>query len=177
MALGAGAALGLYLFYVVAKNLIFRYMKQPVSRLRISSRGLEFIKKHEALRLKSYTDPGGVWTIGYGHTTDPFFAVKPNQTINEDFADALLRHDVEEAETLLRNRLRNDLHLTQNQYDALVSHTFNTGGSSTLFDLVNAEADNDKIVHWIKTTYITQNGKRLRGLVRRRNEEAEMFIT
>ena len=59
----------------------------------------------------------------------------------------------------------------QNEFDALVSHTYNTGGSTTLFRLVNAKADKDKIKNWFTTKYITANGKRLKGLVIRRQKE------
>jgi lysozyme len=67
--------------------------------------------------------------------------------------------------------------LTQNKFDALVSHTWNSGGSNTLFDLVNKNAPKEDIRTWFETKYIKANGKVLKGLVDRRKEEADLFFT
>ena len=66
--------------------------------------------------------------------------------------------------------------LKQNQFDALVSHTYNTGGSDTLFKLINQNAPADQIKKWFTTKYITGGGKRLQGLVNRRNAEANLYF-
>jgi lysozyme len=67
--------------------------------------------------------------------------------------------------------------LTQNQFDALVSHTWNTGGSDTLFELINRKSGEKYIRDWFETKYITANGKMLKGLVSRRKEEANLYFT
>jgi GH24 family phage-related lysozyme (muramidase) len=70
-----------------------------------------------------------------------------------------------------------DVPLNQNQFDALVSHTYNTGGSNTLFKLIN-EKSNDKVIYtWFTENYIRGGGKILKGLIRRRKEEADLFFT
>ena len=67
--------------------------------------------------------------------------------------------------------------LTQNQYDALVSHTYNTGGSDTLFSLVNKKASDEAIRKWFTERYITADGKVLKGLIRRRKAESDLFFS
>ena len=44
--------------------------------------------------------------------------------------------------------------LTQNQFDALVSYTYNTGGSDTLFKLINQKAPEEQIRKWFETKYV-----------------------
>ena len=66
--------------------------------------------------------------------------------------------------------------VNQNQFDALVSHTYNTGGSNTLFRLINSNAPSQDIKNWFETRYITANGVKLNGLVRRRKAESDLFF-
>jgi len=66
--------------------------------------------------------------------------------------------------------------LTQNQYDAILSHTYNTGGSDGLFKLVNERASDALIRDWFENRYITAAGVVQRGLIRRRKAEAHMFF-
>jgi lysozyme len=67
--------------------------------------------------------------------------------------------------------------VSQHQFDALVSHTYNTGGSNRLFQLVNRRAPASEIRSWFETRYITGGGVRLQGLVRRRKAEADLFFS
>ena len=143
---------------------------QPAG-MSLSQAGLNLIKSHEGLRTSAYQDPVGVWTIGYGHTG----TAKPGQKINEAQAEQLLRKDVGWAEDAVRKNVK--VPLTQGQFDSLVSFTFNLGagalGKSTLLQKLNAgdyagaQAEFGKYVH--------AGGRVLPGLVRRRNEEAQMF--
>ena len=143
------------------------------SPTNLSSAGLNMIEKYEGLYLNAYQDPGaGIWTIGYGHTGSD---VKPGQTITKAEAEQLLKKDVAGAEKDVRNLVK--VPLTQGQFDALVSFTFNLGAgalkSSTLLkklnagDYAGAQAEFGKWVH--------AGGKVLPGLVARRQEEATMF--
>ncbi|QNR22961.1 lysozyme [Croceimicrobium hydrocarbonivorans] len=169
-AIGAGAvALGLFLFYYLRKN-----FPLPGSLLFASRDIKNYIKQEEKLRLNAYRDPGGVWTIGYGHTSDSKFPVNANSRITQKEANLIFEHDVDEAEHWVRERLKRSI--TQNQFDALVSHTFNTGGSTRLMKLVNENAHPDDIYHWFTSRYTSQNGQLLAGLLTRRREEAEIFF-
>jgi lysozyme len=92
-----------------------------------------------------------------------------NKTANELFDTLLPSY-----ERIVLNKVKREL--TQNEFDALVSHTYNTGGSETLFRLVEANAPINEIKKWWTERYITASGIKLRGLVRRRLVEFELFI-
>lgn len=138
--------------------------------MRISEEGKDLIKSFEGCRLNAYKCSAGVPTIGYGNTYYPNGdKVQMNDVITlqqaiELFDDLIVRY-----ERIVESKLK--VEVKQNEFDALVSHTYNTGGSSTLFKLVNMKADKDKIKNWFTTKYITANGKRLKGLVIRRQKE------
>ena len=144
---------------------------QPAG-MSLSQSGLNHIKGHEGLRTTAYRDPVGILTIGYGHTGAD---VKPGQKITEAQAEALLRKDVAWAENAVRKHVK--VPLTQGQFDALTSFTFNCGAGalqkSTLLkklnagDYAGAQAEFGK---WVRG-----GGRVLPGLVRRRDEEAQMF--
>ena len=142
--------------------------------MRISEEGKDLIKLFEGVRLKAYKCSAGVPTIGYGTTYYPNGdKVKMGDVITleqsrELFDDLIVRY-----ERIVESKLKVDV--KQNEFDALVSHTYNTGGSTTLFKLVNMEAPKEKIKDWFTTKYITANGKRLQGLVNRRQKEWELY--
>jgi lysozyme len=58
--------------------------------MKASSKALELIKQFEGLRLKAYLCPGGVWTIGYGHTS----GVKSGMVITKAQAEEYLLSDI-----------------------------------------------------------------------------------
>jgi spore coat assembly protein SafA len=141
------------------------------SGMSLSPRGLNLIKGFEGLRLRAYQDSAGVWTIGYGHTA----GVRPGDRISQAQAEAFLRHDTGWAQQAVRDKVK--VPLTQGQFDALTSFTFNLGAGalhgSTLLRKLNAgnyagaRAEFGKWVH--------AGGQRLEGLVRRRAAEAALF--
>ncbi len=141
----------------------------PASGLSTSSRGLHMIEQFEGLRLNAYQDSGGVWTIGYG----PTGGVHAGQSISQAQAEQYLASDIGWAQ----NAVRNNVHvpLNQNQFDALVSLTYNLGpnGYSTLLNHLNsgnyAQAQQDFHL------YVHAGGQVLQGLVNRRNQEAALF--
>lgn len=145
--------------------------------MQLTSAGLELIKTHEGLRLKAYKCPSGVWTIGYGHTSAAGgLEVNEKTVITQAGAEHLLRLDLENFEDIVRKAVK--VELTDNQFSALVSFVYNVGEtnfrkSSVLsvvnqkrFDLVPA-----KLALWNKG-----GGKVLPGLVRRRADEAALFM-
>lgn len=139
--------------------------------MRTSQQGLDLIKSFEGLRLSAYKCPADVWTIGYGTTA----GVKPGQRITEQQAEELLRKDAAQVEAQVLRTIK--VPLTQGQFDALVSFTYNLGAGnladSTLVRLLNAgdymgaAAQFDR---WNKA-----GGKVLKGLVTRRAAERAMF--
>ena len=139
--------------------------------MEISQEGLSLIKKFEGCELKSYKCAAGVWTIGYGSTN----GVEEGMEISQERADMLLLEDVEVFEEAVNKLV--EVSLEQNQFDALVSWTFNLGSTnlqnSTLLKVLNNkdyEGVPAQIKRWNKA-----GGEVLQGLVRRREAEALLF--
>jgi GH24 family phage-related lysozyme (muramidase) len=132
----------------------------------INAAGLQLIESFEGLRLKSYQDSVGVWTIGYGHTQ----GVKQGQTITQAQAQAFLQQDLGVAEAAVNGH---GLTLTDNQFAALVSFTFNLGGGNLNKLLKNGlAAVPDRIL-----LFDHAGGKQLPGLTRRRTAERALYLT
>ena len=139
-------------------------------------KGIALIKKWESCKLTSYQCSAGKWTIGFGNTFyENGSKVKEGDKITQARAEELFKNLLPKFESIVNKKIK--LSLNQNQFDALVSHTWNTGGSDTLFDLVNRKAKDSYIRDWFETKYITANGKVLKGLVSRRKEEANLYFT
>jgi lysozyme len=142
--------------------------------MKISEEGKDLIKLFEGVRLKAYKCSAGVPTIGFGNTYYPNGdKVKMGDTITLEQARDLFDDLIVRYERIVNSKLKVDV--KQNEFDALVSHTYNTGGSTTLFKWVNMEANKDKIKDWFLTKYITANGKVLQGLKNRRLKEWELY--
>jgi lysozyme len=141
--------------------------------MKTSKKGIALIKKHEGLRLSSYICHAGHYTIGYGHVR----TASANQHISQGLAEELLLQDLQFAEIAVNAVLTN---LNQNQFDALVSFTFNLGAAalknSTLLKKIRANASEKEIrqqfVRWIYA-----NDKPLPGLIARRSDEANLFFS
>jgi|SRR5262252_999770 len=141
----------------------------------IGTRGLELVKHFESLRLYAYQDPVGVWTIGWGHTglKHEDGTVHRGRKITEQEAENLLVHDMKHFCSRVEKLIT--VALTDDQFDALVSFDFNTGGlgKSTLRKLLNKgdyEGAAEEFPKWNKA-----GGKVLRGLTRRRKSEQNLF--
>jgi len=143
--------------------------------MKTGKSGRDLIMKWEGCKLESYKCSAGVWTIGYGNT---FYKngskVKPGDKLKIHEAVDLFNDLLPKFERIVERKITIDLH--QNQFDALVSHTYNTGGSNTLFRLINSKSSVESIESWWRNKYITANGTRLKGLINRRNEEFQLFI-
>lgn len=137
--------------------------------MKISEKGLNLIKEFEGCRLEAYLDPAGIPTIGYGHTS----GVKMGQVITQNTADEYLRDDCAAAEKNV-NGFDDKYHWNQNQFDALVSFTFNLGSINQL--TANGTRSIAEISAKIPE-YCHAGGKKLSGLVRRRSAEKELFDT
>jgi lysozyme len=142
--------------------------------LKTSEKGTSLIKNFEGLRLKAYQCSASVWTIGWGTTKINGNKVKSGDTINEELAEILFAEDMKIFEDIVNSNIK--IPINQNQFDALVSHTYNTGGSETLFELINSNAGKKSIRHWFLNSYITSGGNLTQGLVRRRRMEADLFF-
>jgi len=140
--------------------------------MKTSSTGRALIRHAEGDKLTAYYCPAGVLTIGVGHTGPD---VKPGMRITQAQSDALLSADLAKFEKAVANAVK--VPLTQNQFDALVSFTYNLGEgnlrASTLLKRVNAgdmAAAAAEFAKWDKA-----GGKVLSGLTKRRAAEAALF--
>ena len=103
--------------------------------MKTSKDGIDLIKEFEGFRKDAYLCPGGVWTIGYGHTR----GVRAGDSILESEAEDLLKEDLREAEEAVSHLVSTPLR--QSQFDALVSLVYNIGSgnfcTSTIRKVIN----------------------------------------
>ena len=142
--------------------------------------GIELIKKYEGFMSEPYKCPAGVPTIGYGATYYPNGErVNMNDvSITKETAELYLMNMLGSYENAVNRYVQ--VTLTQNQFDALVSFAYNLGNGSlqksTLLKRVNANPCDSDITNqfnrWVKA-----GGKTLRGLVKRRKEEAKLYFS
>lgn len=133
----------------------------------------DLLKEFEGLRLEAYKDVAGVWTIGYGHTG----GVKAGDSITLEQAKQLLDQDLVRFEKAVNDGVKRPM--TQNQYNAFVSLAYNIGvsgflGSTALrrFNAGDVKGAADAITWWNQA-----GGKVVKGLVRRRAAERDLFLT
>lgn len=140
--------------------------------LSISNNGLDLIKRFEGCRLTAYkaVSTEKYWTIGWGHYGAD---VKQGQTITQAQADNYLRSDCSGAEKAVNSYI-NRYNWNQNQFDALVSFTFNCGNGNLKALLNNGQRTIQEISAKIPA-YNKSGGKVLNGLVKRRTAEKELF--
>ena|ERR1700712_747376 len=142
--------------------------------MKTSQKGIDLIKFYEGLSLKAYRDSVGVVTIGYGSTGSH---VSMGQLISAEQAEDILKSDVTRFEMGVNQSVT--VPLTQNQFDALISFSFNLGvanlKSSTLLKKLNAKdyaGASLEFERWNKA-----GGKVLAGLTKRRLAEKALFLS
>ena len=152
----------------------------------------ELIKHYESLHdgdlstigLQPKMDPVGIWTEGWGHAiynNGQFVKGIANKNLAYKLsiihtiadADKQLELDLQPILVIIHKKI--SITLNQNQIDALVSFIYNTGGSSTLYTLINTKSPD--LYNWWITHYITGGGIKLKGLEYRRKSEALLFTT
>ena len=139
--------------------------------MKTSQRGIDLIKGFEGCRLVAYkpVPTEKYWTIGYGHYGPD---VVPGMKITPGQAEIYLKADLAKFEKDVDNT---GLSLNQNQFDALVSFTYNCGAGN-LKTLIKGRTLPEISEALLK--YTKDNSKRvLPGLVRRRNAERALFLT
>jgi lysozyme len=147
---------------------------------KVSQRGIDLIKKYEGYRAKPYKPVAGeqFWTWGYGHYGPDVPLPTSGKTISKDRAEKLLKSDVERFAAGVRAAVKT--RLNQNQFDALVSFAYNVGlgnfQSSTLLKRVNERRFVYAAAEFRKWVKGGSPLKTLPGLVRRRAEEAALFM-
>ena len=146
--------------------------------MSVSNKGVDLICEFEGKRLVAYDDGVGVWTIGFGTIKYPNgVRVKKGDTCTLDQAKEYMRHDLIEFEHTVNSSVK--VPLNQNQFDALVSLAYNIGSnafkSSTLVKKLNTgdyQGAADQFNVWVNG-----GGKRIQGLVNRRDREKLLFLS
>ena len=156
--------------------------------MKVSQKCIDQIKRDEGVRNRPYQCPALLWTVGVGHVIDPNHAKVPmanrkqlpipagwDRVLSNEEIDEILRKDLARFEQGVSRLITAPL--TQGQFDALVSFSFNVGlgnlQNSTLRMKVNRqdyEGAAEQFLVWTKA-----GGKVLPGLVKRRTHEKEMF--
>lgn len=130
------------------------------------------IKEFEGYRSRAYRDAVGVWTCGYGHTR----GVAAKTSCTQAQADAWLRQDLAPLEKQLSGIKEID---TQGKLDACLDFCFNLGTGnflrSTLLKMIKAGMG-EKLIKAEFMRWVYAGGRKLDGLVKRREWEAERFF-
>lgn len=139
--------------------------------MKISENGLKLIidfegfcpKATKAVKTEKY------YTIGYGHYGKD---VDENQSITKEQALSLLKKDIKRFETKVM-KYNDCYNFTQNEFDALVSFSYNVGN----IDQLTAKGTRTKKeIADAMLLYIKSSGNVLNGLRKRRNKERELFL-
>ena len=157
--------------YKAVQDEVNRIWKER-SSMKTSDFGIRFIQQFESCKLTAYRDIGGTLTIGWGHTgSDVYEGMK----ITQQQADDLIRKDLEKFETAV---IALGFTLTQGQFDALVSFSYNCGIGNLKTLVANRDYKQiaDAMMLYNKARV---NGvlKPVAGLTRRRKAEREMFLS
>lgn len=152
--------------------------------MKINQATIDLVKKWEGFKAKAYICPAGVLTIGYGTTNRAGISgvsVAPNMVITQTKAEEWLRLGLDKFADQIRPSITAPIN--ENEFGAFVSLAYNIGpsafkNSSALrhFNVGDKAKAASAIKLWNKATV---NGKRqvLQGLVNRRNEEVELFLS
>lgn len=149
--------------------------------MKTSQKGLTLIKKYEGFFAKPYLDPIGIPTIGYGATYYPVTRKKvtmKDNSLTEKEASELLINQLSEYENSIKILTKKPIN--QNQFDALVSFTYNLGAAnlskSTLLKKLNINP-NDKTISVEFLKWNRAGGKVFNGLTKRRKDEAALYFS
>ena len=149
-----------------------------MAKKKITDNCIALVKKYEGFIAKAYYDPVGVITIGYGTTNADKsitgVTIKPGMEITEEKACNWLEKSLNEKYLPLVLKYDDKYDWNQNQLDALVSFCYNIGSIDQL--TANGTRSINTIADKI-LLYTKAGGVKLRGLVRRRREERELFVT
>ena len=148
--------------------------------MKVSDKCVNMIKHHEGFVRKPYQDPIGLWTVGVGHLIGDGKSLPKEwkgKVLSDEEVDELLFEDLERFEIGVERLTK--VYLSQGQFDALVSFSFNVGlgnlQSSTLRAKLNRgdyEGASNEFPKWRRA-----GGKILPGLVKRRADEKALFLS
>jgi lysozyme len=158
--------------------------------MNVSDKAVEMIQHHEGIQYRPYRCPARLWTVGVGHVLYPEqgklpidqrdgFALRPedDRQFTKDEVDGILRRDLQRFERGVEQLI--SVALTQGQFDACVSFAFNVGlgtlQRSTFRQKVIRGEKDAAIASLLQ--YCKAGGKVLKGLEKRRKDEAALFVS
>jgi GH24 family phage-related lysozyme (muramidase) len=158
------------------KKVILLALISLLSCHTIGRDGIDLIKEFEGCYLEAYQDIVGVWTIGYG-TTDADRSITgtniyPGLTITQSQADEWLRVSINRKYGPNVDKFDNVYHWTQNEFDALCSFAYNIG---SIDELVSNGSLPKASIPSVMLQYVHAGGQIVKGLVRRRQAEVQLF--
>ncbi|KAH7129857.1 lysozyme-like domain-containing protein [Dactylonectria estremocensis] len=138
---------------------------------------VNLISEFEGFRANIYKDAAGYPTVGYGHlcSNSKCTDVKYSIPLSKANGKKLLATDMAKFEKCITAMVSSSVTLNKNQYGALVSWAFNMGcgatKTSTLIKRLNKGESPNKVLSAELPKWVYAGGKKLNGLVRRRNAE------
>lgn len=158
--------------------------------MSLSPETIEMIKHHEGVRTKPYQCPALLWTVGVGHVIDPNHIKVPlaerkalpipdgwNRVLSMGEVDEILAKDLQSFEAGVKRLCPNDL--TPGRLGALTSFAFNVGLGNLQRSTIRMKHNRgefdeaaDSFLMWTKA-----GGKELPGLVKRRKEERNLYLS
>lgn len=142
----------------------------------ITQEGLDLIKQFEGFSSTVYICPAGYPTIGYGHVVRDEEKGRFDTGIDQEQGEELLRRDAHVAERAVLRLIT--VPLTDGQFDALVSFTFNLGGGALQRSTLRRKLNRQDYVSAAGELrrWIWAGGRKLKGLIKRREAEKGLFI-
>jgi len=135
---------------------------------------IELVKKYEGYRAVPYLCPAGYLTVGYGHVIMKEEILQ--YPLSREFAEQLLIQDLVKTEMLIKPMIKVDIH--PYMLDALISFSFNVGAYAFRASTLRRKLNNrewyecaEQFLRWIYA-----GGRKLLGLIRRRQAEKELFL-
>jgi lysozyme len=147
--------------------------------MTVNQSTIDLVKHFEGFRATAYSDPVGIWTIGYGTTAAAGVGINPRagMTITEADAEQYLHAALDKFAAIIQPSITAPIN--ENQFGAFVSLAYNIGPGAfkkssalRLFNEGQTKKAADAILLWDKA-----GGKRMRGLRLRREAERALFLT
>ena len=146
--------------------------------MRINEATMKLIKKWEGLYLHSYQDAVGIWTIGWGVTSaDKAItgtSIKKGMTITKETAEKWLMESLEKKYLPKVMKYDDTYHWNENEAGALTSFAYNIG---SIDQLTAYGTRSKKVIADKMLLYCKADGRKLKGLLDRRNDERKLFLT